>query len=131
MFDIEINSKIDDDKSSKGVWKNISLGFKLRVKRIDTPEYRIALLRIQKGNEFTADSLDDVQQLAVGEGMVSKVLAAHVIVDWSGVSINGKEIPYDVDMMEKLLISSSKLGNVVYALGSEDSNYRPDEISEK
>lgn len=88
------------DLETEGVWHPVKDGFEVKIARIGNTAYNLAiqaLALVSQSPSFTGSdqNISDEQLVAI--------LAATVLVDWKGLTVEGKEVLYSVKEAIKIL----------------------------
>lgn len=100
-MDIFSSFATDETLEVQGIWHNLSKTARVKVARSGNARYK-AVLRAK----FTAAQLDlsqgeEADQLA--EAVLIDVMAETILVGWEGLTYQGKEAPYSVELAKTFL----------------------------
>lgn len=100
MFDLS-KYAIDKNKETQGVWHAIGDGLKLKVARYNNPEY------VRKYQELIGPHRNTIKAGTMSEeekaNLAADALSKTVLLDWDGLYIGGKEIPYSTAEAKRIL----------------------------
>jgi hypothetical protein len=112
---------------TEGIWMDLSDKTGFLVRRfggLNSPKVKAALAKHFKpySRQIDAGTLDDKKEKEI----TAKVFIESCLVDWKGVEIDGKEVPYSQEAALKLLISLPDLFQSLQNHAIDASNYRED-----
>lgn len=132
--------RIDPQKESEGTWIEIDNETSVKVARMFNPNYVSALEKVAKARNI---SVAQRNSLITGEARggeeskgdrdaLTRIIAETILLDWRGLKINGKEIPYSPDKCFEVLSNPDYLEFRRYILTASDNaeNYRAEEVKE-
>lgn len=100
-MDIFSSFATDETLENAGKWRPLSKTAKILVARSGNPKY-VALLRAKMTeSQLDLSSGPEADQLA--EGILVDVMAETILLDWSGLTYQGKEAPYSREMAKTFL----------------------------
>ena len=88
-------------KEREGVWIDLDETTKVKIARMDNPAFKKAMQR-ELGpykQAVRSGTLSEQQS----EKIMAKVLAETILVDWKGMTEEGKELAYSVDEAQRIL----------------------------
>lgn len=102
-MDIYAAFATDETKENEGAWFDVPGGdARVRVARSNNPTYSKALVKAYekytKASKANGDAIEKQQ-----EEEYIKLIARHILTDWTNVKFKGKALPYSVENAEKLL----------------------------
>tara|TARA_R100000234_G_scaffold927_1_gene769 strand:- start:2383 stop:2820 length:438 start_codon:yes stop_codon:yes gene_type:complete len=118
----------DKDAESEGVWEDIGEGFRVKVARSNNPHHqRVAenLMRPYR-RQIANGSLsnDKMTEITV------KAMSEALLLDWEGLEIDDKPVPYSREMAHKLLTEYKDFREEVAELAQSIELFRSSEIEE-
>lgn len=100
-MDIFSSFATDEVLESAGKWRPLSKTAKILVARSGNPKY-VALLRAKMAEaQLDLSSGEEADQLA--EGILIDVMAETILLNWEGLTYQGKEAPYSREMAKTFL----------------------------
>lgn len=112
-----------------GVWIDIGQGARVKVARSTSPTYRKKLedvIRPHRG-VINARAMDD----KTAHGLFCKAAAGTLLVDWAGIEVDGKAVPFSVADAEQLMIDVPDFYNAIKGFADDAALYREqDEAAE-
>ena len=93
--------KTDQDKKNEGVWVEIDSSTELLIASNDSADYK-RMLKKELRPYQKALQLGTLQD-DIYEKVVVKCMANHILLDWKGLTDDGKPLKYSVDNAIKLL----------------------------
>lgn len=116
-----------DPKKTGGVWVEIAEGFRVKVKRSNSPEYREALARLGQDVSFSIRKGFDASKRT--NAILARAMAETIIVDWEGLEDdNGQPIPFSVSAAEKAFTDYPDLMEWVAEISEDHARFRADRI---
>ena len=127
-MDFKARYKTDKDAESEGVWEDIGEGFRVKVARSNTPHHqRVAenLMRPYR-RQIANGSLsnDKMTEITV------KAMSEALLLDWEGLEIDDKPVPYSRETAHKLLTEYKDFREEVAELAQSIELFRSSEIEE-
>jgi hypothetical protein len=121
-MDLKKTFGTDKEKEKKGVVKEIGEGAWVRIARIGNPDYERVLtaaskpyrLQIQRG---TLDS-------KIQDKLYIEVIAKTVLLDWGGLTDNGKKLDYNHDNAVKMLTDYPDFLEFIVAEANRLENFK-------
>ena len=127
-FDLE-TEYFDFSMSESGVWLDFYNGSKLKLSSIDNKKYKATLARLGKRYRLQLDSSNEDSFELVNK-ITCEALASHILMDWSGIMINGKEVEYSPKIGQDALMKSQKLRDFVQEQAALAANFQPSDETE-
>jgi hypothetical protein len=121
---------VDEDVSKEGVWVDFYSGAKLKISSTDSNTYKSKLAKLARQNRV---ALDDSNPAAfeVIQAITAEALASEVLLDWSGINMDGEEnVAYTPARGKSALLRSSKLRDFISEKAAETALFRK-EVAEK
>ena len=97
------NIKIDEDRSTNGVWFAIDDTTQILVAREKNPNWTKAVTKLTRKHSirpFSMYSSDD----SVNDKFLVDVLVEGILLDWKGLTENGEEIPFSKSKAREILL---------------------------
>lgn len=107
---------------SAGVWVDIGHGARVLVARDTSPAYRKKLqdvIRPYRG-AIAAGAMDD----EAAHRLFAKAAAGTLLLDWSGVEVDGKPAEFSVDVAEQLMVDLPDFYKTIKAFAEDAALYR-------
>ena len=127
-MDFKARYKTDKDAESEGVWEDIGEGFRVKVARSNNPHHqRVAenLMRPYRrqiaNGSLSNDKLTEITVKAMSEAL---------LLDWEGLEIDDKPVPYSRETAHKLLTEYKDFREEVAELAQSIELFRSSEIEE-
>lgn len=111
-------------KSTEGVWVPMADGGKLRIARMDNPKYKAWIQEARKERGRRRPTDDETREL------LKKAVAATVLLDWKGVTLNGEAVDYTPEYGERVFDALPGLLDQVINMAYDESLFREDEIDD-
>lgn len=110
-----------------GIWFDVSneTGFKMkRFGGYNSPAVKALMNKYYKpyAKMIENDSLPKDKQ----DEIMAKVFVESSMIDWKGVEVEGKEIPFTVEAAVKLLVGLPELNDTLFKYASDFNNFRED-----
>ena len=121
-MDIFSDFKTDEKAEKEGKWFHLG-DARLKIASVNTGKYTQEILTNQ-GKEYHKMSVEQKTKL------VAEALAKHVLVDWEGVTENGKEVPYSVEKATQYL-SLRHFQDEVYKVADNFRSFLDEEVYEE
>lgn len=127
--------RIEDDVfdpalSDEGVWVDFFNGSKLKIGSTENKKYKAMLAKMAKAHKLQLDTTNE-DSFELVNRITCECLAKHVLLDWSGISMEGKEnLPYSIADGIKALTLSSKLRDFVVEQAGTPSNFQKEVIEQ-
>ena len=112
----------DRKAEEAGVWLDIGQGARVRVGRDTSPTYRKKLqdiIRPYRG-AIAAGAMDD----RAAHGLFCKAAAGTILLDWSGIEVDGKPLAFSVDAAEQLMVDVPDFYKTIKAFSEDAALYR-------
>lgn len=127
-MDFKARYQTDKDAESEGVWEDIGEGFRVKVARSNNPHHqRVAenLMRPYR-RQIANGSLsnDKMTEITV------KAMSEALLLDWEGLEIDDKPVPYSRETAHKLLTEYKDFREEVAELAQSIELFRSSEIEE-
>lgn len=119
----------DQNLEEEGVW--ISLdgnGTEIKVARMNCRPYKKYFQAITKPYKRLIRNGSLSEDLA--EKLLIDALAHKIVLDWKGLTKNGKKFPYSVENATQFLSTSPDFRDLVTEAASEMDNFRQKELEE-
>lgn len=111
-------------KATEGVWVPMFDGGELRIARMDNPKYKAWIQEARKARGKRRPTDDETKEL------LKKAVAATVLLDWKGVTLNGEEVKYSPEYAERVFDALPGLLDQIVNLAYDESLFREDEIDD-
>lgn len=127
-FDLKSHYGTDPELEVGGVWEDISEGARLLIARVGNEAYQKRYRRVPRGirNQISSGVLDD----KVTEDVMCRLLADTILLDWEGISDDGKEIKHSKDKAYEMLRSYRDFRDLVWDVANDQSRFRDEDIEE-
>lgn len=105
-----------------GVWVDLGQGARVKVARDTSPAYRKRLqdvIRPYRG-AIAANALDDRQAHA----LFAEAAAGTLLLDWDGIEIDGKPVPFSVAAAEQLMEEVPDFYKTIKSFAEDAALYR-------
>lgn len=110
-YDLELDF-FDEELASTGVWVPFRGNSKIKIASLNNDKHQAARMKAAKQHRL---QLDDQNPSA--SALVLKItcdcLARHVLLDWEGIKLGGKFVPYTVEVGFQALMKSEPLREFV------------------
>jgi hypothetical protein len=100
-MDIFSSFATDETLENEGKWRQLSLTAKILVARSPNEKYVTALRA--KMADAQLDLLSGPEADKIAEGILIDVMAETILLNWSGLTYQGKEAPYSREMAKTFL----------------------------
>jgi hypothetical protein len=97
-FDLK-DFRTDKDAKAVGVWIEFGAGAEFKIASFDNPGFTEAFRKMTKPYNDLGRTIPEDDQQAI----LVKCMAAHIVLDWKGVFLDEKELPYSAENAEKVL----------------------------
>ena len=96
---------VNVDKATKGTWIELGAGVAVLSKRADdnNTAYQLARAKVLADPEISRRIQMNMMPTAELNAIDAKLLADHVILDWRGVILDGKEVPFSKEKLIEVL----------------------------
>jgi len=131
-MDLAKTFKTDTAKEQEGTWVPLDDGTaKLKIARMNNPRYREAQQRKLQRYKMAARS--KVVPDDVWEGILNELIAETILVDWEGITNDGKPYPYSVENAKQSLTELKDFREMVLGFADDMANFKAslDEATEK
>jgi len=128
MADIKKLFGTDTKKEQEGVWYDIAEGLRMKIARIGNPNYQKRFQAISKPyrRSIRRGTLSD----DIAEKLLVQCLSETIVLDWTGVEDEGKEIPYSVEASVTLLTKYPELRGYINDIANELEGFQEDFVEE-
>ena len=128
MADIKKLFGTDAKKEQEGVWYDIAEGLRMKIARIGNPNYQKRFQAISKPyrRSIRRGTLSD----DIAEKLLVQCLSETIVLDWTGVEDEGKEIPYSVEASIALLTKYPELRGYINDIANELEGFQEDFVEE-
>lgn len=109
--------KTNQQAEQEGVWVDAGEGLKLLIGRITNRKYirLVQKLGMPHGRRLAAGRVDP----ELLEGITTKAIAKHVLLDWKNLQEQGKDVPYSVETAERFLTEMPDFKELVTSFASD------------
>jgi len=122
VFDLS-TLKTDKKLEEDGAWVEISQGFSIKVCRMGSKRHTKALERLRMPYKNWRELPDEkARELTI------KALAEGVLIDWKGLRLDGKELPYSVDNCVQVLSEIGEFANMVIQAASNFTTFKEETL---
>lgn len=118
------DSKLEQD----GVWVDLDDETSILIARMNNKKYRNALRRVLKPYK-TQISAGTIQPGKLDDLLVTP-LAAHVLLDWKGLTVNGEPTEYSREAAERVMQQFPDFRELVVTLASDMDLFRTADIED-
>lgn len=96
---------VDVEKITKGTWIELGGGVAILAKRADdnNTAYQLARSKVLSDPEIARKIQLGMMPTAELNSIDAGLLADHVIIDWRGVTLDGKEVPFSKEKLMEVL----------------------------
>ena len=122
------NYKVDSAKSEDGVWMEHD-GAQFLIARFGNIKFVNYLEKLRRPYErvISNGTISNDKLTEIG----CRAIAKYILLDWKGLTVNGKEVPYSEDKAFELLImpNAEEFRNLISNLSQDVEQYREDSVS--
>jgi len=118
------------EKESEGSWVNIGGGIEVKVKRAGMSNKPFAFEQAKMIKPFSKQLNLGTIDPDVMRQINAKLFAKHIVEDWRGVVIDGKELPFSKEKFKELALDMPDFLNEVIIAATELQNFQDDEDEE-
>jgi hypothetical protein len=123
-MDFSKRYSFDNDAVENGRWFPIGGdGAKIKLARINSKRHKAATTKHQRVNQMAQGAGVTVAQEAIERAFI-KTIAEGIILDWSGMMLEGVEIEYTEATAEQMLTQYPDFLEDVFGLASNWDNFR-------
>jgi hypothetical protein len=115
----------DGPKSTDGVWIDQGDGGRLRIARMDNPNYKKHVQQARTKLKLRRGAMSDEETKEV----LKDAVAHTILLDWEGVTIDGETVPYRPDYALKVFDALPSFLDMVVNLAYTEDYFREEEIS--
>ncbi len=117
-----------DDKAAKnGKWLVTKQGFDVKVAKLNNPNFRIEVVKLQKPHLPLLRSAVDSSELE--NEITVEAMAKTILKDWKAED-NGVDVPYTWELGKQYMLASDDFKEDVSVLAVDRTNFKED-IAEK
>ena len=119
--------KNDESLEGNGIWLNLSEESGFLVRRFggyNSQKVKAALAKHYKPYARLIDNgtLDPLKEKEI----TTRVFVESCVIDWKGIEIDGKEVPFSQDVAINFLLKLPELLETLVSYASDSKNYRED-----
>ena len=119
--------KTDESIEKQGVYFNVSDTTGFQLKRFggfnsDTVKSKLAKYHKPYAYQIQKGTMDPKKEQEIN----CRVFVESCMVDWKGVEIDGKEVPFSADAATELLLKLPDLADALLQHSTDSNNYRED-----
>lgn len=114
---------VDPAVGENGVWTDCFSGSKLKIAYMESKKYKTALAKLARQHRLELDDTNE-ESYDLIQSITARALSEHVLLDWSGVIVNGEERPYTKELGYQALLNYPKLREFVTEKASEPATFK-------
>jgi len=127
-MDFKKRYETDKGKESEGVWENLGEGLRVKVARANNPHHqRVAESLMRPYRRQIANGSLSVEKQ---EEITIKAMAECLLLDWEGLKIDDKAVPYSVAKATELLTEYKDFREEVASIAQSMELFRAEEIED-
>lgn len=121
-MDLRKTFDTDSKLEVEGVWHDIGEGASVKVARDVNPAYAQTLSQLSKpyALQMRQGTMDD----KVANEILCRAMAKTILVDWKGMTEDGKTLPYSEEAAFRLLVELNDFRALISTLSTQASSYR-------
>lgn len=124
-MDIKKQFGTNSSKEIEGAWIDLGEGASLKVARLGNKENRALIQKLTTPHRVA------LRNGKLGEDLVEKItieaMAATILLDWKGIELDGKALPYSRDNAIKLLTEYKDFREQVSAFAADIALFQDEE----
>ena len=127
-MDFSKRYKTDKDAESEGVWEDCGEGLRVKVARANNPHHQRVIENMMRPyrRQISNGRLSNEKMTEI----TVKAMAECLLIDWEGVEIDGKNVPYSREAALDLLTEYKDFREDVAELAQTMELFRATEIEE-
>lgn len=114
---------VDPGKGDNGVWVDCWGGSKLKLAYSEGKKYKAALAKLARQHRLELDDSNE-ESYDIIQSITAQALSNHVLLDWTGVIVNGEEKPYTKELGYQALLAYPKLREYVTEKAADPVTFR-------
>ena len=121
-MDLYEKFKTDEGKETEGAWVPLSATARIKVARMGNARYREYMRK--KSAPYRQSGIANAVPSEVLEQIVREAVAETILVDWAGITTDGKEIPYSKETSLLFCTDLKDFYNVVLTAADNMETFR-------
>jgi hypothetical protein len=128
----DLNSTFTDGNLEReGVWVDYFEGSQLKIASKESPEYKAYLARLAQRHKLKIGGKPKPETMVLMKDVMSDAMAKHLLLDWSGISLNGEdEVPYSYATGKMACLNSVELYEFVDNAADDHAQFRHEQEEE-
>jgi len=128
MADLRKLYGTDTNKETDGIWQDFGDGIEMKVARIGNPKYQKLFQKLSKPHRkaIRRGTLKE----DVAEKLMIECTAETILLDWRGIELDGKALPYSKDNAIMILTEFKDLKEYVNDFANEMEAYMQEDAEE-
>ena len=128
MADIRKLYGTDENKEKEGIWQDMGDGIRIRIARIGNPNYQKLFQRLSKPHRkaIRRGTLKE----DVAEALMIECMAETIVLDWEGIELDGKKLPYSKENAVMILTEFKDLREYINDFANEMEAYMQEQNEE-
>jgi len=124
LMAFELNSNIRDRAAEEGgSWMEYDEGVSFLVARKSNSRYKSFISRQYRENERTLAKEDSKMAEKLSEKVMLEAVAVHLLLDWKGVTLDGKLVKYSEPLAKELMEEHDDLRADIEKYADNRDNY--------
>ncbi len=118
-FDLK-DFRTDPTAKAAGVWIEFGGGAEFKIASFDNPGFTEAFRKMTKPYNDLGRAIPEEEQTVI----LTKCMAAHIVLDWKGVFLDEKELKYSAEAAEKVLLEFEWVLTRIVAEAKKIENFK-------
>lgn len=114
---------VDPAAGETGAWVDCFSGSKLKLAYTEGKKYKTALAKLVRQHRLELDDNNEASYDLI-QSVTARALADNVLLDWSGIIIDGEERPYTKELGYQVLLNYPKIREFVVEKAAEPATFK-------
>lgn len=128
MFELD-SLFVDPEVGQEGVWVDFYGGSQLKLASIESMKYKSTMAKLARQHRIQLDEANEDSTELV-QKITAEALAKCVLLDWKGIQIDGKPVPYTWQVGMDAIQKSSKFRDFVSERAADTSLFKKQLVEE-
>lgn len=120
---------VDPGRGEQGVWVDCFSGSKVKLAYSEGKKYKAGLAKLARQHRLQLDDANE-ESFELIQSITARALAEHILLDWSGFIINGKDEKYTKELGYQVLLTIPKIREFVTEKAADPATFREQIIEE-